>query len=577
MPSGYSVNIQAAKVLKAHQNPLTKFWGFCNEGDKYYWWKEAHSQGENNEDMNCGYDTEWAISAQYDKVGKDFSESLVGVELHGKVGFIDVRNRFIIAPQFEPVAKLYGFSHGLAAVKKDGKYGFINKKGEFVIPPIYDYAENFGENMLATVKKGKKFGAIDLKGDTVVPCRHVTEETMKLLPIKNKEYRNAVKKVKVLDGQGYYDDVKKRIDGATTVVDELIKDSTFVPPYPTLAIVEANGLYGMKHEKADTAWLVPPACEKIQPASNGLYYVTMKTGTGVGDAYGRMLTPCIYERINYQPQENLFIVSTKSGGNLRVGLVSDTGAMIIPNNLDSISDFKNGLATTVVDGITGTIDHNGQVGDGFINKLLANGGSKGFYRRIVGLRPTCAQAHNAISIADLQMGNYKEGISRLKLAHKLCPADKEIAENLEKAKSDRKERRYNRILNVLDAAGKVLDVAATTYSASTGNTVDASESSSSADVPSAPMSSGSATSGSKRSSSSRTTSDRDVAWMKSNYQSQKNVYSNYESQIMKMSTYPEQYNASRCADMQCKMKQIRETIVSHGGTCTQSRWETWRP
>ena len=64
---------------------------------------------------------------------KRFTEKLAGVVLGGKVGFIDIYNRFIIKPQFENADDIHGFNLGLSAVKKNGKFGFINKKGEFVV------------------------------------------------------------------------------------------------------------------------------------------------------------------------------------------------------------------------------------------------------------------------------------------------------------------------------------------------------------------------------------------------------------------------------------------------------------
>lgn len=86
-------------------------------------------------------------------------------------------------------------------------------------------------------------------------------------------------------------------------------------------------------------------------------------------------------------------------------------------------------------------------------------------------------------------------------------------------------------------------------------------------------------SSSKKSSASNATSDRDATWMRGNYQSQKAVYSNYETQIIKAKNDPDnnQHTIKNLKNIQRKMKQIRETIVSHGGTCSQSQWETWQP
>ena len=80
--------------------------------------------------VNQDYEINWLISPQYEGVTKRFTEKLAGVVLGGKVGFIDIHNRFIIKPQFENADDIHGFNLGLSAVKKNGKFGFINKKME---------------------------------------------------------------------------------------------------------------------------------------------------------------------------------------------------------------------------------------------------------------------------------------------------------------------------------------------------------------------------------------------------------------------------------------------------------------
>lgn len=72
-------------------------------------------------------------------------------------------------------------------------------------------------------------------------------------------------------------------------------------------------------------------------------------------------------------------------------------------------------------------------------------------------------------------------------------------------------------------------------------------------------------------------SDRNSKWMTGNYSTMKNTYSNYETQLIKMNTYPSQYNDSQRKDIQSKMRKIRQTITSHGGTCAKSQWEDWQP
>ena len=158
---------------ESKQESSSKKWGYENKANKYLWWDEVSrvkagflSTNRRETMTNLGYDTDWAISPQYEQVSRFFSENLAGVQLNGKVGFIDAMNRFIIKPKFEPDKELHGFSHGLAAVKMNGKYGFIDKQGMEIIPIQYDYAFSFNKG-LALVKLDSTYWYIDRKGNWV--------------------------------------------------------------------------------------------------------------------------------------------------------------------------------------------------------------------------------------------------------------------------------------------------------------------------------------------------------------------------------------------------------------------------
>lgn len=101
---------------------------------------------------------DWAIPPQYDDAANKFRENLAMVKVNGKVGFIDLYNRFIIEPVYDDVDDMDGFHQGVAAVKKDGKWGYINKEGECVIPFEYDAADAFDEDLIAPVKVGELWG-----------------------------------------------------------------------------------------------------------------------------------------------------------------------------------------------------------------------------------------------------------------------------------------------------------------------------------------------------------------------------------------------------------------------------------
>lgn len=110
---------------KARQNAVTKKWGYEQTENKG-WWENSKYRGNSMFGgwdaalVNQDYEINWLISPQYEGVTKRFTEKLAGVVLGGKVGFIDIYNRFIIKPQFENADDIHGFNLGLSAVKNEG-------------------------------------------------------------------------------------------------------------------------------------------------------------------------------------------------------------------------------------------------------------------------------------------------------------------------------------------------------------------------------------------------------------------------------------------------------------------------
>lgn len=92
------------------------------------------------------------------------NESIVGIALDGKNGFINLDTQVV----FEPFSydNIY-FTNGLALVCVDFKYGYIDLNGNYVIEPIYDHGYAFSEE-LAFVKIGNKYGCINTKGEVVI-------------------------------------------------------------------------------------------------------------------------------------------------------------------------------------------------------------------------------------------------------------------------------------------------------------------------------------------------------------------------------------------------------------------------
>ncbi len=385
---------------------------------------------------------DWVIPAQYDAAATDFEENLAAVEVGGKVGFIDLHNRFIIEPKYEPMKHLEGFSQGLAAVKVGDKYGYIDKRGKMVIQPQYDLARNFRDNLLATVKMNGKFGAIDITGKLVVECKYIAEEAMTTVPISNKEYREAAKASKLLKDNDGYAHVTDALQAVSREVNKRIDDSTWVQK--------------LSYETC---------------GNDSLH--------GIQDNYRRVIIPAIYEEITHDAANHVYIVKNQRWYDTpRYGVYTDKGDLVFRPVFDAIGPFSNGKATATINGIDGWIEKNGLVEPTFMDKLCDDGlnadtgGNKRkarqTYNRILTLNPEHVMALNNLALLDFEAKDYNDGMRRLKQAHKLAPDNKLIADNLEMAKQDRKERRWNRINGAMKAVVAVVGVAGSAYAISAG-------------------------------------------------------------------------------------------------------------
>jgi hypothetical protein len=99
---------------------------------------------------------------------------LASFRANGKYGFIDIKGRQIIKPQFDWVGD---FSEGLCVVRNDngkigsGKYGYIDTTGKVVVDLKFQYGNNF-ENGQAKFEMNNLWGAIDKTGKVVIEPTH---------------------------------------------------------------------------------------------------------------------------------------------------------------------------------------------------------------------------------------------------------------------------------------------------------------------------------------------------------------------------------------------------------------------
>ena len=453
--------VQSDSTVVLLRGKLKNRIGFLNTGMKEYWWKAAHSQGPREELMTNGYVEEWAISPQYKNASRTFNEGLAAVELNGKLGFIDERNRFIILPQFDPVKFPKTFRNGMAVIMKDGKYGYIDKQGKIVIEPMFEEAENFDDNHIAFVKMDGKYGAIDLKGDTLIPCIHTTPQSMTIAKSAAR-WHETDSLVRTRIAAGYYNQVLRQIKAAESAADQKILNPAFRNSIHTDVVVkDSAGTYGL-YRKGQ--WILEPAFESVRPLGRGYYEITREGYKGVCDFFGRIIIGCSYDEIRFQKNEEVFIVRNAVGW---YGLYGTKGNMILPPCLHTIDDFSLGTAICSIGSTYGIIDTHGQIVDpeffmNAINNTVEGDGNKfSILRQIILLKPDLAQAHNNLGVCYTNMEDYKKGLPMLRLAHRLDPNDEVITSNIALAKASRKERNLERTKMAFTIIGTVAAVALT--------------------------------------------------------------------------------------------------------------------
>lgn len=431
--------------------------GFANYGRQEYWWHDAHSQGPREKLMNNGYVLEWAISPQYDNASKRFEEGLAGVEINGKIGYIDERNRFILPPEFTRHKFPKGFRKGLTTMYKDGKYGYMDKRGEVVIDPIFEDVEPFGDNMIAYVRMNSRYGAIDLKGDTVISCRFTTPESMRIG--RNQQvWRKADSLVQERLRQGYYDDELDQIRKAEKWADGLIADESFRNAIPDgVTVADSLGRFGLKKGQE---WILKAQFDSLAPAAAGIFIAAKDGKFGACDSWGRTVLGCEFASVVYQPEAELYIVSDENG---KFGLYDYKGAMVLPPCLDYIKDFINGQAEAAIGTETCMIDTHGQATNedfhgNVINMSMLDSNVEtriATLRQLIAFKPTYAKAHNNLAACYVATEKFKVGIPMLKLAHRLDPEDEVIKKNLDEAKYDRKQKTMTIAFTVVGVVASV--------------------------------------------------------------------------------------------------------------------------
>lgn len=408
--------------------------------------KEIHMYGY---ESHVGDDEDtWCIAPMYEEAAEYFSENMAGVQLNGRVGYIDIHNRFVIPPLFDADDDLKGFSQGLSAVKKGGKYGFINKVGDFIIEPQFDKAENFDEKLVAVVKKSGKVGLIDLLGDEVLPCKYLSVEVMRVASF-GKTYKNAVNAVKAKKDNGNYDEVIGRIKQVNEPIEVNVRNAEYVPEYPSdIVPYEESGKWGLKN--AVDSCIVKPVYDEIYAIDHPFFLLNKDGKWGVCDAYGRSILLCDYDFIDFDVRTGVFQIKKDE----YIGAYFKDGLPIVIPCFDYIGTFDvGGLAQVWSGSSEGTVSMKGNVSKDLSNKLLGEAhlvASEGddvkarqLYERVVKLDKKCGMAYMCLGILEVDAQMLEEGIEHIKKGGKVSKDLSKIAShNAKEAKKPMGQRNW---------------------------------------------------------------------------------------------------------------------------------------
>ncbi len=258
---------------------------------------------------------------------------IISAKKNGKWGFIDLRGKTIIPFIYDDDSdyRTNLFINGVAIVKKDNKYGLINETGDHIIPikfksilidlnnledkvyhvrdfsdkvAIFSYTgkqlSTFYENITETYEKraifqiNSKCGLVNLEsGKEIIPAKY--DEISKI----SENY------ARVKDGNLY--GYVNTTTGEETFRCEFENGSYFKNG---LCAIKNNGKWG--YIKAYGWRGVYINCEYDEAgnfANDKLAVVRINNREGCLNTKGKLVIPCIYERISYAPSDKYFCVT----------------------------------------------------------------------------------------------------------------------------------------------------------------------------------------------------------------------------------------------------------------------------
>lgn len=264
-------------------------------------------------------------------------QRLLPVKVNGKWGYIDIKGKMVISPQFDYTDE---FSEDFAPIQIGKKWGYIDLNGKVIIDPSFDSAGKFSEAM-AVVQIGDNYGYIDKKGKLIIPAIFISAE----------DFGNGIADVMI--------EVKNQPNPKHSCIDKtgkLITDFDVVTPCS-----EGLILVRKEHKKG----FIDPTGKPVIPFQfddahhfkDGIAVVQENSKWGCVDKAGNYVVPAKYDLIKDEISEGL--VGVKVNG--KWGFCDMKGEIKIAAEFNDIGSFSEGLASVVLNGKSGYIDRTGKI------------------------------------------------------------------------------------------------------------------------------------------------------------------------------------------------------------------------
>jgi hypothetical protein len=184
---------------------------------------------------------------------RTLNEGYIGVRINDQYGLIDLNGKLRIANRYEDVGV---FNEDMLPVKIRGRWGFVDRLERLKVQPVYDAVDHFINDIAIVSKKGKH-GLIDRSGKIILSL----------------EYNKIVK---------------------------LPQGSFICYQGEEAGLVDIDGHV-----------LLYPSYSSMETLKNGHYKITKNGKLGVISDLGKPLIPTLYDSINYDPINQVYLL-TKS-------------------------------------------------------------------------------------------------------------------------------------------------------------------------------------------------------------------------------------------------------------------------